>query len=527
MNTPSSTDETLCLLCPPWRRIERCSIYLLTFKNVDRESESFESLEEALAFKSYCEAKRDTENKRSLHLLPKTICEITGEIKDKPDSSIFRHFEYMNFSAKIVGDTVTTDVDSRDFIERYAPMVNCEGRFTLVDIADKSVLLPPVYGYINIKYTEYAEVMSKVTDTDDFREMICDGLYHTYSGKFIDIPRGRYLCNSMDYDSFQVIDNGLIYLCLIDGDKAECTGRGYNEIIKSHNNLYAVQDAETLLWGWLDKDGKEIIHCGYVASGVFEDGYAVVKDSSGRPLAIDLNDNIIIPPVYDEVEHWKYSFFFVRQGKKRAAFMKDRQLTKWKKYDEYYAWRLKESIADYFRSFHGKRSRMSIAAYLKLFDGMKTDLDLKLAGLWNHPVEVTGEYPASSGYIGWHCSDEECTYNMADGLPICFGESVVVVPFDEIRLTDNNIGKRRKQLYKRLMALDSDGIQYIMKNADRKDIFMFIYHQDEALRNKFLNECSQRVVNLFVGDVGDKMLDVLSDETLIPEIEKIMEGLEK
>lgn len=435
---PVKTDSSLV---PAVTKPERCLIYKLKLKKGEREwtSQPCQSYGEALAYKADFESSRYTNCVYSLHPEPRTTAEVIGD-EDITDPSLFWYFDVgYHLQIRIDGDKITIGELPERFCHRFIEVINCEGMFAVINVKNNSLALPPVYKYIDVNFMNYAELMTRIPDTANFRELVCDGLYNLDSEKFVNIPRGRYLCNSYDLDSFMVVEDGLIYYCRLKDCKAECVSRGYNEILMSNDNCIPVQDAESMLWGWMDKTGKEIISCKYNYFNFFRDGYSVMKDAQKRYYVIDLHENVVIQPVYDEIEHYKYSYFFMRKGDKRAVFIREKQLTEWAEYPERYEWELKKALMDYYESFYPKRYEMPIAEYLKLFEGMKTEPDLRQAWLWMHPVEVEGDYPSSSGNIGWYYPCSGSIFDMSVELPVFFGEGSIGVSLDKIRLVNQDV----------------------------------------------------------------------------------------
>ncbi len=121
------------------------------------------------------------------------------------------------------------------------------------------------------------------------------GLYYGGEGLTVDFNGWCYY----DYDGNKVID---------------LTDRGYARYTGSFFGGYCwVRDEETLLYGFIDKTGAEVIPCQYESVAGFYDGFTCVGKEGKEGLINDKNE-LVIPIEYDDV------FYF---GEGLVAVQKD------------------------------------------------------------------------------------------------------------------------------------------------------------------------------------------------------------
>lgn len=164
-----------------------------------------------------------------------------------------------------------------------------------------------------------------------------DGLFDFYSEDSIDdgladVPMGVYDIRQKKvilepiYTDISFLKNGLIRVELFD----EKLGRNITKIIDRDGNEkfpsiytsiygeeapYEVtinQDGKRL-YGLIGEDGKEILPCKYEStySGVHIKEKRIVVKNDGKEMVYDFEDNIVVPPVYDEVSGFRYPLLTV------------------------------------------------------------------------------------------------------------------------------------------------------------------------------------------------------------------------
>ncbi len=104
------------------------------------------------------------------------------------------------------------------------------------------------------------------------------------------------------------IENGLLVL----KDKTGRTVAHYVRFpyVYYSEGLAMVQDADTLLYGFVNREGKLVIPCQYREVSDFWIDWAMVSDDSGKWGAIDCHNNLVEPIEYDweELRYKLYDF---------------------------------------------------------------------------------------------------------------------------------------------------------------------------------------------------------------------------
>ncbi|SFV91111.1 hypothetical protein MNB_SV-4-163 [hydrothermal vent metagenome] len=386
---------------------------------------------------------------------------------------------------------------------QWSAVVDGEGNYGV--IANKTthtskdaafeLVLEPKYYLVDVKIS-YAQVQKQKPDVgDDAKANICD-IVNLQTKEAIDSHvLWDSLFESLSYVKYITVDEeGLLQYNYID----EQTGihkqsKKYLTIIDRIDTI-AVQDKETLLWGYIDKEGNELISPRFRDWGSFNDGYAVIREKGNKPFAIDIKGNVIIKPEYDDVRHsYENDLFFVQKEGQWAVFkggeiyidfldplerfspefIKAHLFLQWGLSPEYAnclpkeevqehidavfydddldraEYVLKMLIADKKRALQQKMHTLPLAAYVKLFDTFRSEKALREAGLWGREVdvkecEILSIYKEiivdpSKGYIGWEYPVTASTFEMSVELPVVFekidGNSISLgVPLESLEL---------------------------------------------------------------------------------------------
>ncbi len=111
------------------------------------------------------------------------------------------------------------------------------------------------------------------------------------------------------------LNTGLVCAACTSGNKPESNNNEANEVVSEdnlralaavlpkyslttwgssfHDGLAAVQDNSTELWGYIDKEGNEVIPCKYYSANAFNDGVAIVCTDENTSFCIDREGNVL------------------------------------------------------------------------------------------------------------------------------------------------------------------------------------------------------------------------------------------
>ncbi len=313
--------------------------------------------------------------------------------------------------------------------------------------------------YIHID-GKLAEVQKQTPpQSDDYRVYLCE-IVDLYRNTVV-APRA--LCGSLEYrgEFLTVEGDGSLRYVRVDNDK-RFTSKPYKTIVTRGYEYNAVQDRQTGLWGYTDKEGREIIPTQFDDYAPFNSGYAVVR-KEGCDMAIDLQGEVIIPPHYLKIIHDEKEYFFVkdhtgwalfRRGEAKSVFIDiDTTLDEtfvrdhlpfWLNEEKEIQHAIKETLAmdetgratfflkhlksDQASALQSHRYTLPLKEYLALFDTIESHKELEEAGLWYHPVKVT-KIPeryrdvvvAQEHYmIGWDYPATASMFDMSVELPVIF-----------------------------------------------------------------------------------------------------------
>jgi len=288
----------------------------------------------------------------------------------------------------------------------YITVIDEEGKYGTIH--NKTVLLsgdpelewtlPCEYYYINIE-GGLAEVQrEEPKGSDDFRDYLCD----IVDLETKQVYASNALVNSLEYDNFIVVtEEGLLQYVKVDSNKKTIDAKSpfYHYIVTPvHYAPKPVQDATTKQWGYIDKACREIIAPQYDEWHFFNDGYTVVK-KEGKDVAIDEEGNVVIPPHYKCIEHYKDAYFFVQNDagewavfEKNAIYIDFIDISQIKSlpkhhnfpYDDYhevtYESVLKIAIKEKKKALQAQRYTLPLKEYVKLFGTLTSHSDLEEAG---------------------------------------------------------------------------------------------------------------------------------------------------
>lgn len=192
----------------------------------------------------------------------------------------------------------------------------------LSDKAEFEVVFDFKYYYLNIRSSLVEVQKEEPKISDDFKDYLCEIIDLDTKEAY---TKNDALCNSLDYDNFIIIDknNLLEYTKIDDKTKEISKSKKYSYIINPiHYAPKAVQDKTTKLWGYINKECKEIISPRFKNYGFFNHGFAVIEENSKKSL-INLKGDIIIKEK-DDIYSYEDELFFVKDNEKYAVFKKDK-----------------------------------------------------------------------------------------------------------------------------------------------------------------------------------------------------------
>jgi hypothetical protein len=103
------------------------------------------------------------------------------------------------------------------------------------------------------------------------------------------------------YPTFKTIDSGIVFTGVVDSkgnvvvpnDKYRFVGR-YN------NGLAQAQSKKNKKWGFIDREGNEVIPCTWHSVGIFNENLACVQNDNRKCGYVDRNGKLVIPCTWDE-----------------------------------------------------------------------------------------------------------------------------------------------------------------------------------------------------------------------------------
>ncbi len=361
------------------------------------------------------------------------------------------------------------DLSSLFISSDFVAVIDDEGQYGLIRDRHKKFLDEPdvvchwacEYYYIHVE-ENLAEVQREAPpQSDNYRDYLCK-IVQLHTGKTI---ADNALCGSLDYKQrFLTVEaDGLLRYAYVDQEMQEIiSSKPYATIVTRGYDYNAVQDAKTKLWGYTDKQGKEVIAPQYDDYAPFNFGYAVVS-KEGKNMVIDEQGEVIIVPRYLKIVHDEDDYFFVKSDKGWALFKKGEaqsdfldveaildesfvrkhlprcmteedeivhavEETLTMEEEEKAAFVLKHLRSEQKRALQSRCYTLPIQAYIALFDTFKSQKDLEEAGLWYHPVKVRKiprQYKniieeQEAYVIGWSYPSGASMFDMSVELPVMF-----------------------------------------------------------------------------------------------------------
>ena len=343
-------------------------------------------------------------------------------------------------------------------------MIDKNGKYGIINTGNSlkndlnyKLLYPFDYHYIRLDGFGNAELLKeKIDHGGDYKKLVCT-MVNLWDKN---IEPKQVLLNSTTNDEYITIDSdGLLTQHTKNG-----SSKPYQTIIQSFLKPKPVRDSSGL-WGYIDKDAKEIIPCKFEDWNFFNDGYALLKVDD-KPFLIDETGEIVVEPFYEEIEHYKNDIFFVKTENKWGAIkdknlyvdfidvdkevalvqktnnLADEEIMDFmlretamamrilpKNYEPYYLL-LSLEIFKKKQALHPQMYQLPLKEYMALFDIPQSKDDLVEMGLWGKVVrvkecEITDRYKellkdATSGTIGYHHQMGGSCYAMDIELPVDF-----------------------------------------------------------------------------------------------------------
>lgn len=336
----------------------------------------------------------------------------------------------------------------------YSTVIDDDGKYGVIH--NKTILLsgdpvmewilPCEYYYVNTEGVLAEVQKEKPQESDDFRENVCDIL----DLETKEVYMCNVLCNSLERSNFITIDEeGLLQHVHVNTEKKriEANSPKYSYIVTPvHHALKPTQDAKTKLWGYIDKECREVISPRYKDYSFFNDGYAVIEEDD-RSFVIDGTGNIIIEAKYKTIEHYEYDYFFVEDDRGWwGVFLKDKMyidfidvlsiektpelrtfpyvVTR----DEKYYIVLRRAMQEKKIALQSKKHELPLMEYIKLFEPIRSEKDLREVGLLGTRVKVQkipkhyADIIKKEEYytIGWSYPSSAGMFDMTMELPVMF-----------------------------------------------------------------------------------------------------------
>ena len=363
------------------------------------------------------------------------------------------------------------DLSSLFISSDFVAVIDDAGQYGLIRDRRKKFLDEPDvvchwecrYYYIHVE-ENLAEVQREAPpQSDDYRDYLCK-IVQLHTGKTI---ADNALCGSLDYKQrFLTVEaDGLLRYAYVDQETHKIIkSKPYATIVTRGYDHNAVQDAKTKLWGYTDKQDKEIIAPQYDDYAPFNFGYTVVS-KEGKDMVIDEKGRVIIEPHYLKIVHDEDGYFFVKGDKGWALFKEGelqsdfldveaildeafvrKHLPRWMTEEDEVAHAVEETLtmeeeekaafvlkhlrSDQKRVLQTKRYTLPLKEYIALFDTLKSQKDLEEAGLWYHPVKVRSIPPQykdtieeqETYIIGWSYPSGASMFDMSAELPVMFSK---------------------------------------------------------------------------------------------------------
>lgn len=328
-------------------------------------------------------------------------------------------------------------------------MVDCSGKYGVIyskehyKKMDYKVLYDFKYHYIRSDGFGNVEMLeNKIEHNGDYKKLICDMAKISDEKKEIK----KVLLNSTTKDEYITIDSdGLLRQHCENG----VSKLAYKTIILNFHKIKPVQYIDGK-WGYLDKNGSELIDCIFFDWNFFHGDYAVIKEARKKFL-IDHRGAIVTKPA-DEVIYYENNMYFIKDDDKWAVYkgkdvyidfidtkkiiddikkehnLKDKEIYKFLE-EQYctktgYMWLnanspeeiiLRDAIVEKKRELHKQKYELPLKEYVKLYDTFTSDKELRETGLWKHKVKIKD---GKIGHIGWSYPASASLYDMSVELPV-------------------------------------------------------------------------------------------------------------
>lgn len=353
------------------------------------------------------------------------------------------------------------------YIDRpYIEVINDQLKYGLIyKQKDKLELIYKCkYNYIETKGILAQIQKNKIVNTKNFKDFICS----IVNLQTKDIYSKSALCNTLNEDSFiEICKNKKLRYIKIDNKtyKISAKSKKYDYIINSSIlREKPVFNKKERLWGYINKDAKEIISPRFKEYGIFNSGYAIINEDK-KYIVINKNGKIIIENK-EFIKSFKNDIFFVKKDQKYAIYRKNKIIVDFLDVNEELEKIKKEQDLDdkgllkYLKKAHRRKTyqftqekdpvflflelelinkktaliknkyKLSLKEYIKQFKQFEEEIDLNTSGLINHKVRVKNckvlkKYmdiiaEANKGSIGFQYPISASMFDMKKELPVQF-----------------------------------------------------------------------------------------------------------
>lgn len=348
-------------------------------------------------------------------------------------------------------------------IHHYGIIQNSEGKYGMVDFKGRRIHLECRYERIIWEHS----LVQCAQMIPDSRESLLDIPAVLIDLKSLDVISTTSVYDTLEYGNrfIDKSDEGRFRLCSFEPENKQIMplGRWYGEIMcDDHEGLRAVRDAQSGLYGYIDKEGIEVIACTFADWSFFNYGHAILKEDQ-KVFVIDKTGEIIIPALYDEIEPNKGGYFVVREGAKWGVYLGSKIIIpiehdeilgsendgfyvrdgeQWAVFEgskmivpfeecgeDPYSTLLRKRF-EYYDTFRSQRHTMHLREYLAFFPPLRSQMDFLFAGIWGAGVrvkscEIIERYQEllagpQHGIIGWEYPVTADIFDMEIELPVMF-----------------------------------------------------------------------------------------------------------
>lgn len=414
---------------------------------------------------------------RRIELIPKYNEKILVSLTKKSDIKIFWNFEknlevrYLYYKEDKFIYNFYENKKLPFFInEPYLEVINSKGKYGLIhkdgiyQNGQLKLIYKCKYHHILTKGVLAQIQKEKTKSTQNYKNYLCTIIDLETN----DIYSNKALCNTLNQDNFiEVTKKKKFKYIKIDKkrEKPIIKSKEYDYIVNlSILNEKPVFSKKEKLWGYINKNGEEIIKPKFKNYGIFNSGYALINEDE-KYFVIDTQGKIQIAKK-EFIKHFRNDVFFVKENKKYAIYKKNKKIIDFidinkelekikndQNFDE-------KELLKYLRRIHRKNTyqfsqeknpiflflelelikekskliknkyKLSLKEYINQFKKFENQIDLNISELINHKVkvkncEILKKYKdiiieSTKGTIGLKYPINKNMFDMNKELPVQF-----------------------------------------------------------------------------------------------------------